>query len=158
MERDEEKLNALTEMLEDINDRLSKLVEDDEIDPQQRTKIIRYFRKVMEKLIVKYDNVTKGVDKTMGGFLIMTEEEEAEMRAEMRGRELGEEIGKEIGKELGEELRLIRMVCKKMKHGYKIEEIADALEEDIPTITEIYNAALMVEPQYDENAIYEHIS
>ncbi len=56
-------------------------------------------------------------------------------------------------KEEGEENRLIRQVCRKLRKGKGVEQIADELEEDESRIKVICDAAEEFAPDYEENKV-----
>lgn len=68
--------------------------------------------------------------------------------------EVALEEGERRGKEIGENQKLISMVVKKLKKNKSIEETADDLEESIDVISQIYEAALTLKPDYDVDKIY----
>ncbi len=53
------------------------------------------------------------------------------------GREEGIGIGRKEGIDIGEQKKLIEIVQKKLARNKSIEQIAEELEEDVSTITEI---------------------
>ena len=71
------------------------------------------------------------------------------------GQEIGEKIGQQIGQQIGQELKLIEIVCKKLKKNKTVEQIADELEEKIGDVQRIYDVAEKFAPDYDVNKIYE---
>ena len=85
----------------------------------------------------------------MGGTVYETESE----RLRRVGREEGMEQGIEQGIERGDELCLIRMVCRKLKKGKSIEQIADELEEEEARIQVLCDVARDFAPEYDERKI-----
>lgn len=58
------------------------------------------------------------------------------------------------GKAEGNMQRLISQICKKLKKGNTIEEIADALEERVDLIKEICDIAHSCYPNYDSEQVY----
>ncbi|MBO5055595.1 MAG: Rpn family recombination-promoting nuclease/putative transposase [Lachnospiraceae bacterium] len=60
-------------------------------------------------------------------------------------------------KEEGGELMLIKQVCKKLGKGKSMEEIAEALEEDMEKIEKICEAAEGFAPDYNCEEIYEKL-
>lgn len=58
-------------------------------------------------------------------------------------------------KEEGKYYKLIELICKKLKRGKSPEEIAEDLEEDLETVQNICDAAVLYEPDYDVVSIYE---
>ena len=71
--------------------------------------------------------------------------------------EVATEEGKEIGKEIGERQKIISLVVKKLQKDKSVAEIADDLEEKEEVIAPIYEAALLMKPDYDVEKIYELI-
>lgn len=63
--------------------------------------------------------------------------------------------GMERGIERGSELRLISMVCRKLKKGNSVEQIAKELEEELEVVERICEVAEQFSPEYDINQIYE---
>ena len=68
-------------------------------------------------------------------FQELLDDERAQGRAE--GHALGLEEGREQGIGIGEQKKLIEMVQKKLARNKSIEQIAEELDEDVSTITEI---------------------
>lgn len=65
------------------------------------------------------------------------------------------EEGRIYGKTEGELLKLINLICKKIKKGQSPEEIAEVLEEEIETVLPIYNLAVGFAPEYDCEKIFK---
>ena len=72
MDRDISKLDRLKEILEDIYVRLQDMMNADELDGNQTGTIMLYIRDVLNKLTGKRENVRKGVEDYMGGYIIET--------------------------------------------------------------------------------------
>lgn len=70
-------------------------------------------------------------------------------------REDGIELGKRLGQQQGQQLKVVQQICKKIKKGKTIEEIADDLEENPEDIRDIYETALQFAPDYDCELIYK---
>ena len=64
---------------------------------------------------------------------------------------------KEEGREEGREDQLISMVCRKLRKGKDVKQIADELEEDEIRIKIICDAAEKYGPDYDENKVIESV-
>ena len=64
---------------------------------------------------------------------------------------------KNEGRELGERQKIISLVVKKLQKDKSVAEIADDLEEKEEVIAPIYEAALLMKPDYDVEKIYELI-
>jgi len=99
---------------------------------------------------------TVRLDRELGASYMYLE---AEMLARYsRGLEKGEAIGLEkgeaIGLEKGRIIQVIEQTCAKLKKGKSVEDIADALEQDVSTISAICEAAKEFAPEYDAEKIY----
>ena len=60
---------------------------------------------------------------------------------------------KEEGREEGREAQLISQVCRKLRKGKNVEQIADELEEDEVRIKAIFDTAEAFFPDYDEEKV-----
>ncbi len=69
-------------------------------------------------------------------------------------RREGIEIGKEIGMSQGQDKKLVEIVCRKLRKGKSIENIAYELEENTATIKQICHIANEFTPDYDENKVF----
>lgn len=58
-----------------------------------------------------------------------------------------------ISREEGRMEELVEIVCKKIQKNLSVEQIADALEKDIPTIQKIYDTAINFAPDYNTEKI-----
>ncbi len=67
------------------------------------------------------------------------------------------EEGRLCGKAEGENLKLIKLICKKIKKGKSPEEIAEDLEEEIDTVRLIYELAMESAPEFDSDKIFEKL-
>ena len=65
------------------------------------------------------------------------------------------EQGIEQGTERGLIIKMISLVCKKLRKGNTPAEVADMLEEDEQEIIRIYHVAERFAPDYDVEAIYQ---
>ena len=73
----------------------------------------------------------------------------------MFARKEGEEAGILEGKQTGSELKLISLVCRKLKKDKTPECIAEELEEELELVVKICKVAKEFAPEYDEAKIYE---
>ena len=64
---------------------------------------------------------------------------------------------REEGREEGDENRLIRQVCRKLRKGKDVEQIADELEEDEIRIKAICDTAETFFPYFDEEKVISAI-
>ncbi len=69
-------------------------------------------------------------------------------------RREGIEIGKEIGMSYGQDLKLVSMVCRKLRKGKSAEAIADELEEDMDKISCLCEVAKNFAPDYNEEKVW----
>ncbi len=81
--------------------------------------------------------------------------EDSYEEGEAAGKKIGQKIGQQIGQQIGQELKLIEIVCKKLKKNKTAKQIADELEEEITDIEKIYAVAEKFAPDYDVKKIYE---
>ena len=58
--------------LDEINDGLVELVQNGDIDESQHSHLIDWTKRVLNKLTLKYKNVSKGVNEIMGGYILHT--------------------------------------------------------------------------------------
>lgn len=65
------------------------------------------------------------------------------------------EYARQDGKNEGEILKLIQLICKKMRKQKPISEIAEDLEEEIQIIQPIYEIAQNFAPDYDYERVYK---
>ena len=98
-------------------------------------------------------------------FLLKYREEAIEMcifeyDEEETLRQLGQqsyEEGVAAGIEQGRNEMFIRQICTKLKKGKTPETIAEELEEDLPRVKAICEAAEVFAPEYDWRSVYEEI-
>lgn len=69
-------------------------------------------------------------------------------------RQEGREEGIKEGRKEGERRLLVAMVCKKLRRGQGISEIAGALETEESVVEHICGSAMKYAPDYDEDKIY----
>ena len=72
-------------------------------------------------------------------------------------RDEGRTEGLVQGQAKGEKLKLIEMICKKLRKGKTPEEISEDLEEDMEVILRICNAANEYAPDYDAEKVYSKL-
>ena len=68
------------------------------------------------------------------------------------------ECEKELSRAEGRDKTLITLVVRKLIKGKTPEEIAEDLEEELPVIRPIYEAAFRCAPKYDCNQIYQKLT
>lgn len=60
----------------------------------------------------------------------------------------------EHGMQQGEEIKLIELICRKVKKGKALPVIAEELEEEITVVSPIYDTVLESTPDYNCGEIY----
>lgn len=83
------------------------------------------------------------------------------MLRQLRMMEELNRMRKEVKEEVREEVELynrISLVCKKLRKGRTLEEIAEDLEEELSAIEPLYNKAKEFAPDYDPNLVFEMMS
>ena len=68
-----------------------------------------------------------------------------------------EERGEARGLERGEERRLVALICKKLRRGMDVEQIADEVEEDIVRVQMICDIAEQFAPDYNLDDVFEAV-
>ena len=91
----------------DICQHLEKLADLERISELEKKTIIELSKKVVDNIARKYNNITEGVDKIMGGKVIETEAKKIYNRGIEQGLERGIEQGLERGIEQGLERGII---------------------------------------------------
>ena len=114
---DEEKLKELTQVYEEIIQKLNVYAEKKVIDEYTRLMIIDMSKKVLEHLANKYSNVKEGVGIIMGGKIL-------------------DYPAKDLVRK-GERNKLVSQVQKKLANGQSVEKIAEDLLEEQAVIEEI---------------------
>ena len=83
-------VGELKKALDEINDGLIGMVARGEIDEAERSHLIDWTKRVLDKQTVNYKNVTKGVDEIMGGYILHTRTDDilnqGRVEGEVRGR------------------------------------------------------------------------
>ena len=81
------------------------------------------------------------------------EREEALQQGLSEGRRQGLSEGLRTGFETGLQNKLVILICKKLRKGQNVLQIADALEEDIDGVQRIVEVAEPFAPDYDEEKV-----
>ena len=125
--------------LEDLaffRDKMVELHQTKELTGEELTDLGSFVNTIVVH-ITDGNDVEKEATSIMGGTVYETESER--LRRE--------------GIEQGDELRLIKQVCRKLKKGKSIEQIADELEEEEARIQVLCDVARDFAPEYDERKI-----
>ena len=121
----EQKLEELTKIYGEIMERLDAYSESQVIESYTKLTIIDMSKKVLEHLAKKYSNVREGVRTVMGGKILDYPAKDAWRKAHAEGHAEG----------ITDHLTML--VKKKLEKGLPVEEIAEALEEEVSVIKEI---------------------
>ena len=141
-ESDPEVLKEFETLYCSIIDRIGE-IDEAELSLRSKGVIIRQMEKVSKRLADKKQNVREKVGEIME---IQSERWEWLDRFD---------AAVEGGRAEGKELQLIEMVCKKLRKGKEVWQIADELEEDEVRIKIICDAAAAFAPEYDEEKVFE---
>lgn len=76
IESDTTRQKELKDVLADISLRLEKLTRAGELTVYQQRTILKLLLRISEKLTIKYKTIRKGVDDTMRGYILRTEEDD----------------------------------------------------------------------------------
>ena len=108
--------------------------------------VVKRICDVTAKYAPEYD-VEKIVEDLKGEFDMLFDSFEAYDVQETR----------RVSREEGSLERLVRQVCKKIKKGCSVSEIADMLEEDAGVVQRIYDIAMKYAPEYDVGKIVDKL-
>ena len=72
-EMEENGIDDLRDAMDELGTGLNRLKESGVIDEAQKKHLLEWTKRVLNKLTLNYNNVSKGVNQTMGGYLIRTE-------------------------------------------------------------------------------------
>lgn len=126
---DDKALKELTDEFSYIRRHLSELAESGKITEFENRTIVELSKKVIDNIARKYEKITEGVDRIMGGKVIETEAK----RILNRGIAIGEANGAERGRSEG----LKNQISKKLAKGKNIPQIADEVEESEERVIEL---------------------
>ena len=96
-------IDELKDALDEINARLTGMVESGEIDESQKNHLIDWTKRVLQKLTIKYRNVSKEVDEIMGGYILHTRTDDILDAGRAEGRAEGIAKGRAEGRAEGTE-------------------------------------------------------
>ena len=128
MDKDADKINDLHKVLDDVNHRLDEMVTNGDILESNKHHLIDWTQRVFDKLTVRYENVQKGVDEIMGGYILHTRTDDII------------EQGIEQGISQGHREDAIRM----SEDGLPPEKIAQYVGEDVSTVKEWLSSSLVM--------------
>ena len=86
----------LRDTLDEIHARLTEKVRSGEMDESQKNHLIDWMQRVLQKLTVKYKNVSREVDEVMGGYILHTRTDDILDAGRAEGRTEGRTEGREL--------------------------------------------------------------
>ena len=128
---DDTALRGLMAEFSYIRRHLSELAEAGEITEFENRTIVELSKKVIDNIARKYEKITEGVDRIMGGHVIETEAKKILNRGRTEGRKQGRTEGKNE--------KLKELIEKKLAKGKSISQIADEVEETEETVLKLIN-------------------
>ena len=108
------------------------------------------------EIVVKNEKIQR-LDSIVCEVKESEEWEEVRMSIYSVALEQGFARGEEIGKEIGKEANRISLICKKLRRGKSVEEIADEMEEGLESIKAICTIASKYAPDYDSEKILKEV-
>ncbi len=149
LEKDEGNWNDLVQHYKEIFRRLESEYKKGELPLFSLGVIIETMERVAYNMTLGHGTVNTKVGEIMGGQYKELEWIKAWREAEAKG--------KAEGKAEGAEEQLINMICRKLKKGKTVSQIAEELEEDEATIQSIVNTAEKYAPEYDIEKIVKDV-
>ncbi|WP_049962312.1 hypothetical protein [Oribacterium sp. FC2011] len=145
-EHDAEKLNEFEDLYFGVIERLHQLPE---AVLSLRTKgvIIKEMEKVTRRLNEKRENVSRKVGDIMRDSTLEWLREYDAAVADAKAKI----------KDEGKEEQLISMICRKLRKGKSVIQIADELEEDEIRVQSICDTAAEFAPDYDEEKVIKAV-
>ena len=122
-----EGIEELKVVFDKIDNRLSDSVEVGVIDETQRSHLLDWSKRVLEKLTYGYTTVAKGVEDLMGGYILHTRTDDI----------------LDLGREQGGMEREREIISDMLHRGKKPEEIADFCGFPIELVEEVEKALLV---------------
>ena len=143
-EEDEKELENFLNIYCGIVERL-RLEDESVLSLRSKGVIIKQMEYVTKRLNVGRKKVIKKVGDIMGGKVLKMEWLER-FDAAVAG-----------GEARGEEIHLIKMICRKLRKGKNVGQIAEDLEEDEIRIKAICDMAKAFAPEYDEEQVIKAV-
>ena len=147
-ESDDNELGKFVNIYCDIIERLRQ-VKETALSLRTKGVIIKQMENVTRRLNDKRGNVSRKVGDIMGGRVLKMDWLEKYDAAVANGRAKG--------RAEGDQARLITQVCRKLRKGKAISQIAEELEEDEIRIKVICDFAARFAPNYDEEQVINAI-
>ena len=117
-------IGELKAALDEIDGRLTSMVDAGDIDEAQRNHLIDWMKRVLDKLTVNYSSVTKGVDDLMGGYILHTRTDDILDQGRAEGRAEGRVEGQNL------------MIEAMLRKGKTPEEIAELCSVPLQQVKE----------------------
>ncbi|MCI8799247.1 MAG: hypothetical protein HFH88_05450 [Lachnospiraceae bacterium] len=146
--------NAINAELREIQEMVRTVKKDPEVTAGY---MLRYLRMMEELNRIRKEGWAEGKAAGMAeGMAEGIAEGKAAGKAE--GMVVGMAAGKAEGRTEGELYNKISLICKKLRKGKALDEIAEELEEECSIIEPIYNKAKECAPNYDPEAVFEKLN
>ena len=97
MEEDENKREKIGNELHRIEERLARLLEENEISGYQKLTIEDLLLRVSDKLTMRYEKIREGVDEIMSGYILRTRADEIKDEGRQEGHQEGLQEGRQEG-------------------------------------------------------------
>ncbi len=143
LDKDEKSRNELVGKYHKLMVRLSDEVDEGRLSGYSLSLIVRFVASIWNNITAGYKTLQEKVGDIMGGHVL-------ELDVVVAHRQ-----GVAEGKAEGAEEQLISMICRKLKKGKTVSQIAEDLEESEIDISKIYTIARKYAPDYDEEKIIE---
>lgn len=150
IDADVNKTDAMADLYRSIIEKLDGDQAEGRLSTLSHSVIIWVTHRVVFKFMMKHENVQKKVGDVMGGKVLLD-------LPPIKAYDTGKAEGKAEGEVFGKEKLLVEQICKKLKKGKSVAEIAEALEEDEPRIQAIINAVEKYAPDYNVDEILKEL-
>ena len=145
IEADEAKIRKLSEEIREIERKLDEAAETGSLSLETADRIRESFR-IVEGYLLKDSSKIKQEVKSMDG------------KWEKDWYVIDDPLFyKEEGREEGREERLVDQICKKLRKGKDVPQIADEVEEDEIRVKMICDIAERFEPDYETEKVFEAV-
>lgn len=134
---DELLLQNLVNEFKEICIKMNELTEKGKMTELESRIIIELSKKVVDNIAKKYEKITRGVERIMGGKVIETEVKKMYNLGIKVGEENGRSEGINVGRSEGQREKLKDQIKKKLAKGKDISQIADEIEETEEKVLEL---------------------
>lgn len=125
-------IDDLSDALNEIHTRLTEMVDSGDLNEAQKNHLIDWLKRILDKLTVKYESVSKEVDKIMGGFILHTRTDDILDK------------GREQGLEQGREQERNSIIEHMLRNGRTPEEISGLTGISLEIIQKVHESLLQL--------------